>query len=148
VGKRETFALTLLSRQTGVEEGVLLEQMITEWSNDRLTAAALGKHWLELFDPEEGVARLRCFALPRYRPSRDEERIKAFVDAHATFFYDDKGLPYRERVAVLWPNRATIKAYANAWFQTRTEDVHGVAKEMAAALKKAGASVPAGRGKW
>jgi hypothetical protein len=150
VGGRERFALKLLSRQKNTDEAVLLEQLISASANEDLTASVLGKHWLELYDTEPGVAALRCFALPRYRPSPKEERIKAFVLAHAPFFYSDeeRQVPYRERVVVLWKNEKTIASYAESWFRTRADDVWGVAKVMAADLKRAGASVPAGRGKW
>lgn len=151
LGRRERFALRLLSRQTGVEPNVLIDRLIREEA-DRVLAGGseLGKHWLALYDPEDSIATLRLLSIPRYRPDEEDEKIRAFVNAHAVFFYSDAEqlVPHGERCAVLWPNRTTIKRYAQAWFKTRERDVHGVAKDMAAALKAAGASVPPGRGKW
>jgi hypothetical protein len=147
IGRRERFALRLLSRQSNTDEAVLLEQMIKERADRDLSAKELGRSWVDLYEPDEGIRTLKLFSLPRYRPSEDDETVKAFVAAHAPFFYSDDAqeVPYGERVFVLWPD---IKAYSKAWISTRSKDPWSVAREMAAALKSAGASVPAGRGKW
>ena len=140
--ERHQFAIRLVANQQGKSQSTVQEEMIERMANE----LTLSRRWDDLWDEEESVRILNCFALPEYRASEKatrmkgraltEKQVRAFVIAHAPFFYADKArtTPKRKFAVVLWPH---VEELAQAWHENRDEDYYIAAKQMTAILKKA-----------
>lgn len=139
------FALRWIAAMTGEQQTAVVEHLINE------RAVWLSKshntNWLEMFHPSEAVRTLNIMALPTFKPSTQEQRIKLFVDTHAVFFFADKAhkIPHAVRATMLWEG---IMERVKKWEATRSDSHWLVAKDLAAELKKHGEPVPDGGGRW
>jgi hypothetical protein len=135
---KSRFALRVYARQKGSTETAVLEEQIKSVADKTKIG---GKHWLELYDHDEGVAELNLLAQPEYVTKGDEDEIRSFTLAHPAFFYVDKAasVPKRDYVNALWPN---IKRYLRTWRENRAINARAAAEEMAADLKKAKLPIP------
>lgn len=138
ISPKHVFALKLICRTGDTSsESSVIESALEALANK----LKLSRHWSEMWHSNPGVAWLNAYALPEYRPIAKEETRVEFINAHAQFFYRDKAhaVPNAENTTILWDE---IDVWATEWVTTRKTSYWGVAKKMAAALKKAGLPVP------
>lgn len=140
-----TFARDLVCSQTGMSQTKALERGLQLQAESLTLGLPAGVSWADLYDANPGVLTLRLFALPGYKRSPDEERLRTFVFTHREFFYvERKGalVPHREYVAELWPH---LPRYRATWESQMHDDYWAAANEMRADLKKHGLTPPPAR---
>jgi hypothetical protein len=140
-----TFARELVCSQLGMSQTKALERGLQLQAEQLPLGLPPGVTWADLWDASEGVRTLRLFALPGYKRTPDEERLRTFVFTHREFFYAERRgalVPHREYVVALWPH---LPRYRATWEAQMHDDYWAAANEMRADIKKAGLTPPAAR---
>lgn len=100
-----------------------------------------GKSWTDFYDDSQAVTEIRLATDRDFPADAERHRLRAFVEAHAPFFFDDKRRKEISlaRAEALWPR---IGDYVATWQATKGTDYWAAGEAMAKDLKKARLAAP------
>lgn len=124
VDEKLKFALEFACDVTGHSQKKLVQNALDKAMKE--ARLPNGKNWLDYWDPDPGVRKLKLLYAPDYPSTAEDDLLRVFIDEHKPFFFFDEK-PRRDYLAIFWPR---IDKYVTMWRENRMNEPNKVWLEL------------------